>query len=468
MGKIDIYGWGGVNTTKNPVQLENSELTKAQNAIRDAAGEHGALRKRPGLTKINTIALSGSVNGFVNVPINVVGTRRFLVGVDQDITASYQWITSTDTFTNTSTATSPAACTRGNTTRSQGWFAANGGNGASLTNRACQIEDRFIYPGDYTRGNPAPVRIYDGTVDKFLFEIPLNAKVVADIGLTGYATKPGSIMQMLVVGKKIYLVSIDYVHVNTGSYSRIMEYDMETGTLSQIGQSCSGWVNDVCTASNGGDTGGSTGVFSCVAWHQGMLYAGVGPPPAEVANSTGAGVYRIRPGVDTTWTYDFDNSGAADTDLETPVCMASYKGKLYVGMMDQNSATARIVVRDYAGSYSNSTTGGSSTGSAWTDMIVFGENLYACLYDDNGGSSTSSIWKFDNSSWTNVKTLSTATANPYIGVSMVVHNGRLFVLALNDSRSAMVTHTADGSSWTDQTSNMGNSNMVSPFGVLTT
>lgn len=461
-GKLNVYSLGslGVNVDKNPVQLEDGELTKAQNAIHDPTGSMGSLRKRPGLTKINSSAVSGSVFGAINVPLAPISVRRFLIGVDQTVTAAYQWISSVDEFGTTTTATTPAACAR-----PVGAFL--GFNAIQvLTNRGCQTETLFLYPGDYTRGNPQPIRAFDTSVDLELFKVPLNPKTVTDQGLADYALRVGCIPNMKLVGNKLYFVSIDWMRASFGAYSRVFEYDFDTSTLTQIGQQCSGWDGDVAAASTAGTTGPASQAFRCVEMHQGYLYAGVGHVD-DNTNSTSSGVYRIRPGIEDTWTYDFDNSGAADTDLEAPVCMASYKGKLYVGMHDRNTPTARVMVRSADGSYAQSTTAGNGNGSVWVDMIVFGDNLYACHLDNNGASSITTIRKFDGTTWSTVKTIDSATATPRIGVTMAVHNGRLYVLAINSSQTGIVTHTADGTTWTDQTSNLTVGNLVSIFGVVT-
>lgn len=449
--KVDIYGWQGVNTTKSPVQLESNELTKAQNAFRDPAGRHGALRKRPGLTKINSGAMSGSINGFINVPLNAIATRTFYIGVDQAVTPAYQWITSTDGFSTTSTSTTPGAVARP---------AAVGGNVFRyiIQNRATQAEQFLIYPGDYTRGDPQPIRIFDGSVDQLLFEIPINAVAFANEGAANYASSNGCILQMLLEGTKLYIVSYDFSLGAAPHYSRLLEYDFETGGLKQIGQGTSNATGDISATAGGPHT------FTCCALHQGVLYAGVGPVLTGEGSAT-AGVYRIRPGVDATWTYDYDNSAQGE---EVPTCMASYKGKLYVGTTDFNSASARLLVRDYAGAYTSSTTVGTTTDSAWTDMKVFGDNLYACSYDDNGASSTTKIHKFDGSSWSVVKTIDAASATPRVGAAMLVHNDVLYVLAFATNQSGVVTYSSDGTTWTDQASNLTNSNLTSIFGVLIT
>lgn len=82
MGELRVYdlGKGGVNTQSSPVDLENSELTKAQNAIYEPLG--GGLRNRPGLHAFNTDVAAGEVLGGIGVPLAnfFTGTRLFFIG----------------------------------------------------------------------------------------------------------------------------------------------------------------------------------------------------------------------------------------------------------------------------------------------------------------------------------------------------------------------------------------------------
>lgn len=451
-GLLNIFNLGslGNNVDKNPVQLEDGELTKSQNAIHDPTGSMGGIRKRPGLLKVNSSAVSGSVFGITNVPLSPITTRTFLIGVDQDTTTSRQWFTSTDAMGTLAGATSPGACARPDDAIS--YIGTH-----VLTNRATQGESFFLYPGDYTRGNPQPVRLWDGTVDRELFQIPLSATAMANEP-TNYAGSQGAILNMLLEWPKLYVVSHDFSSGAAPHYSRVLEYDFETGALQQIGQGCSNATGDL------GATVGGPHIFTCVAIHQGFLYAGVGPVITG-EGSTASGVYRIRPGVDTTWTYDFDNSSAGE---ERPMCMASYKGKLYVGMQDLNTASQRVMVRDYAGAYTSTVTQGTLVGSAWVDMKVFGDNLYVTSYDSNTTSSQSRIHKYTGSAWSVVKTIDSATSTPRIGVAMVVQNSRLYVLGVSTDRNGLVSHTADGTTWTDQSTTIATSaDVTSVFGVLT-
>jgi hypothetical protein len=456
--KIDIYGWGGVNTTKNPVQLEHGELTKAQNAIRDPAGDHGSLRKRPGLTKINSVALTGSVFGFVNVPLNLITLRQFFVGIDQGDTAAYQWVTSSNAFGATATATTPAAVPTAST---EEYFGSPHWTN-HIGSRGTQTETLFYYPGTFTRGSAMPIRVYDGTTDKELFKIPTKNDPGVSATAAQITASEGAIRSMIVEGTKIYMVVHDF-H-NTGAtfdnISYVVQYDIETQQLQQIGEAASGYI-----ASDIGD--GGVGFTGALALHQGLLYAGIGS--LDGVNSTAAGIYFIRPNIDTTWTQELDQSGG--TNGEVTLCLKTYKGLLYAGCTDYDATGARILVRSVTGSWSASTTiGGATTDNMVPTLTVFGDNLYATSLDTNGGAgagtNVSRIHKFDGTTWSVVKTLETA-ATPVIGVATVVHNGVLYVLCKDTTRAGQVSSSSDGSSWADQTSNL-TTGVTSVFGVLAT
>ena len=67
--KIVDIGALGVNVDSDPIMLEDTELRKAQNAIRDPLGADSGLRKRPGLDVWNTSTAAGVVLGGIGVPL---------------------------------------------------------------------------------------------------------------------------------------------------------------------------------------------------------------------------------------------------------------------------------------------------------------------------------------------------------------------------------------------------------------
>jgi hypothetical protein len=71
---VKTLGRKGVNVDKDPFDLDNDELTRAQNAIPDPAKGESAIRKRYGLAAFNTSDTGAVVLGGCPVPGNNVST----------------------------------------------------------------------------------------------------------------------------------------------------------------------------------------------------------------------------------------------------------------------------------------------------------------------------------------------------------------------------------------------------------
>lgn len=450
---LTTYGWQGVNVTKNPIQLEDNELTKAQNAFRDAAGEHGALRKRPGLTKINATALSGDIYGFVNVPFaGFGGDPIFYIAVDNQIAQAYNWITSDDSFATYETATEPAE-----TSGDKDGARDGGANTHYISGSLAQIEDMLVYPG--FDSSPGTLRVWDGITDRELIKIPPNPFTEPQ----ALGSFSGVIGVMLMDGPHLYFHSADGHGLGESSgllNGRIFRYDFSTGALLQIGQ---GYGQDSGLLTGTGQAGAMP---LSLAMHQGSLFMSLSPI------STGSGerenVYYIRPGVDSTWTFD---TGLPNNSNESVSSLASYKGLLYVGTT-QLSGTVRassLYVRSAAGVYTASTTTGAglATANGFPALKVFGDNLYASVVDQNVDPllNSSYIKKFDGTTWSTVLTMESGVAGLRRGIAMVVQDGRLYVLATDNGTDAHVYHTANGTSWTDLAL-PGETRLTSLFGVF--
>ncbi len=79
--KLIVYSFGekGVNVDKDPLVLEDNELTRAQNAVPEP---DGGIKNRPGLEKFNASAAAGSILGGIGVPLTNLasGTPFFYIG----------------------------------------------------------------------------------------------------------------------------------------------------------------------------------------------------------------------------------------------------------------------------------------------------------------------------------------------------------------------------------------------------
>lgn len=81
MIRVADLGANGVNTDKNPLELQDGEFTQAQNASTENENGVSTLKKRPGLIKFSEEA-SGVVLGGIGIPLSdrLTGTRLFYIG----------------------------------------------------------------------------------------------------------------------------------------------------------------------------------------------------------------------------------------------------------------------------------------------------------------------------------------------------------------------------------------------------
>lgn len=71
MAKLTVKDLGlhGVNTDKDPLELNDGECRQLQNAIHEPLGNNAGLSKRPGLIAFNLTTLAGAVLGGIAVPL---------------------------------------------------------------------------------------------------------------------------------------------------------------------------------------------------------------------------------------------------------------------------------------------------------------------------------------------------------------------------------------------------------------
>lgn len=80
---IESLGLRGVNVDQNPLELDDNELTLAQNAVSDPRSGHSTIVKRPGLLRFTTTATAGTVLGGQDLPaenLNPVGLHYLYLG----------------------------------------------------------------------------------------------------------------------------------------------------------------------------------------------------------------------------------------------------------------------------------------------------------------------------------------------------------------------------------------------------
>lgn len=75
-------GAGGVNVDESNLHMDDTELRKAQNAIKDPLVSDGAINNRPGLINFNSAVAAGAVLGGIGVPLlnMVTGSHFFYIG----------------------------------------------------------------------------------------------------------------------------------------------------------------------------------------------------------------------------------------------------------------------------------------------------------------------------------------------------------------------------------------------------
>lgn len=465
-GKLNVYNLGkmGVNVDKDQTHLEDGELTKAQNAVRDPLGVDGGLRKRAGLVKVNAIAAAGSITGMVPVPIAKPSTRRFIFGRYTDATTS-GWNTSTDGWTTSPTTGGPDTFDSTNAvprapTKVWTSLADVSGRQFPFAGRAGVVyRNRFFYAGnDYVVGTSAPtIHVWDGTTDYVLCHIPDNPDVA---GATSFA-----VLCMIAANQRIYLTTYD-----GGLYSantvkvRIFELNPENGALVQLGSRFP-ISPDAARVPYG------------LAWHMGRLWTATYTGGIAATSKT----YYLRPGIDTDWT--LDNTSAAGNS--TANNLISFQGQLYIACLNDAGSAPFVRVRSTLGAYTSSVTAALNEGGSvpvmpdfgsyghFGAMAVFGGNLYVSYFNFTaGGVRYARVYKYTGSAWSVVyfPAADAASAVPYHGA--FVHNSVLYMWsspAYNGAGTEVnrLIYTTDGTTWTEVGSILDNFSAAS-FGLIVT
>jgi hypothetical protein len=373
MGKLDIYniGKGGVNNTKSPLHLEDTELVSCQNAEPNLEGREGGLRKRGGFEVVNASALNSgaSIHGLVNLPLLTTFTYTLFAQILDPSSATGTWYTSADGSTWTPVSVPQRAAT---------WVSGSFPNVNYFNPRIVNVKNSLIYPGDdYVVWNGAnytdpTLRAYiDGATDVKLTDINIGAEGTA-------GSSPYALTDMVVVNGKLYFGVYEQSTATNGG--RVLSMDLSTGIIKQVGNQFGG---------------GSTAVSGGIPWtlcsYRGQLYCGL----HGISGASSGKVVRINPDADSTWTTDV-------TGLQGyPISLCVYKGDLYAGLQG-DTAEAALVVRRAAGtgSWSTSDTGaGSTTGvKYYGTLIVHNGTLLAVYHHTNDDLLT--VRAFDGTTWT--------------------------------------------------------------------
>ncbi len=339
--KINVYNLGekGVNLTKSPLHIEDGELVAAQNAEFYLDEGLGAIRKRPGLQRLNTSILAGAVRGVIGVPLPGPGRRS--VYCNQGFMDAAAWSKTTD----------------GATWATVNFIAMPGSDGTANANYQPLPISVNPIPGQffYVAENGADVGIiygYDGTAE---FELARLADALFNIRL------------LTVFQGVIYIAELA-----NGGVGRMWQLDPVSGDLTLIGS-----------------TLGAGSEFVSAGGYLGKIFAGT-------AEATQGKLYSARPGA-TAWTLE----RTAVANQQAYASVIAYKGELFAATSALAGTAAIIEKRTVAGVWSTTRTGGTSAvANSFDGLVVHMNELYALYHTDpTSGTHVAQVHKYDGTSW---------------------------------------------------------------------
>jgi len=379
-------------------------------------------------------------------------TRPIYISADVLSTTAKTWSNSNNLFALISDTMYPpvAQATRNDTPAFDPAVSHRAYSGPSLNDWG------LIWVGPYTRGNPMPLHFLDrflttgsgGDTSGAWRTVPLDPN-----NGQSYSGSTGCIRDWSpnVDYSKVYFVSQDFVKGSFTAFSRIMEVDFDTWSITQIGQ---------CTADNGlpiiptplGD--GNLVFFSVLCLPSNELYAGAGAPLPGF-NSTGAGVYKL---IGSTWTRVLDLEATQPLG-QVPVSLEFLEGHIYVGTESLGSVTGKIYMT-YDGGASwilEFETASTGSNSSITRLKAFNGRMYACTYNNDGVADVTRIYRRDTAvgqgTWDLVAQIE-SQATPQKGVEMFTvgpGNGgaddTLVVVCVHAGGNGKVMSSRNGSDW---------------------
>ncbi len=429
MGKIDLYSFQkGVDVVRSPAHMEQETLLSGQNAVFDPNGVEGGIRKRGGLAKLNASALGGgaSVVGATLVPLPDYGvgfTRYLYVALDS---TTNTWRRSTDgtTWANVTSPSQPQKFTK---------LLDSTRDGAR---RLANYNGRMYFPEDdyvqYNAANhtPPPMRAWDGADQATAFVVPPGR---AGVGTNAYA-----IYDALTVEDTIYVTVYDPPAGAPNLEGRVLAFSPQSGALSIVGNAFGSGTGEI-----------TRGFPISLAWWLGRLWAGT----FDLACGALGRIVYIRPGIDETWTTDYDSPAGDGYVLD----MAVYRGQLYAAFSADSGSDAKVRVRTTLGAWSTSDSVASGSGDAnsFMGLCVFNDELYATYYDRDGGATPRIlVRKFDGATWTTDVDVGTTYARKLPG-AMKVFNSALYVTFREDGvgDNGFVLKRTTGGTWSNVDNN---------------
>lgn len=383
-GKINVYNLGakGVNVVKSPIHLDDGELIQAQNLQIDQVASLGGIRRRDGITALNSSALAGAARGIIAPPLpdRSLLTRHYYTPVDQlgGVTAN-RWFHSTDRTTWTAISTGPAQ------PQQISDYASGYALYAGFDTKLCSIADKMYYVGAEA-GLPT-IHVWDGTTDYLLTKIPRNPRD---------STDPTAIIHLIPYSSRYLLCTTHDSNSGTGR-GRVFLVDITNGQSTQLGHE---------TDLNGGFPSAIVVAF-------GKIWIGTW----NLSGGSASTVRWLRPG-DTTWTTDKTFSTARGYVHS----LAVFKGLLYAGLGADVGTNGEIEQRSAAGTWSQvDVTANTGAGNFFGTLTVSadGGTLYAHRNNIGGATPIMSIRKStDGASWSQDLALGdtndTALAGSYV------------------------------------------------------
>lgn len=286
---------------------------------------------------------------------------------------------------------------------------------------SCLYRNHLLYPATgYTVGTQyPPIRVFDGSFDHELCRLPPTTS----------NTVPQAVLSMLTANGTIYLTTFDSGTSSATWAGRVLQLDLDSATLTPIGDGFSGGEMPYA-----------------LAWHQGRLWVGTNNGIGTVGK-----VYWFRPGIDTAWTLDHATSAESAGGVDA---LISYGGKLYVGTDNAAASRGKVLVRDSAGAYTISDTGTGGTAhvnNGYLAFAVLGANLYAS-YWNNDATAISLIKKFDGTTWTTAYTGASTTLRPFMVLTLAQQV--LFAVGGGKLLAGALVSTPDGTTWTNLTAQL--------------